>query len=558
MQNIYGQDENTRNAVVALPDGFAQSAGNTLYAWLGSLWRGLHKGDDLVRGLQAARGLRLAQLYVDILEAARLQDRYGAPVFHRELWHPIILRKSLRNKAQENLLTLGGAKQIGPQPPQSEYGDGTVFQMGRMANFEKYVTYPLKGPIAGGARSIADNIVNPAVALARDVNYWIENDTLIFRKEDDPLNDGSPFTRVDLPEMITGEDGTRSPDVECVLWASDVLIDRNYISDHLSYALGANAPSSDVVKRILNAAWSATSCGLTPELVKTLLAALLNVPVIQGDRETVVDITLERNAAGAAVARLVQTDRGVYRVSLKANLRKDIQIGTVLIRGDLLDETLRIYPFMNSPVGRGGRFAVPLEQDIPSIVRPPALLRARTEYGVYAMWPESEVKRSVASPGDDGNQHLYFDLGGTASDVAAFWSDVWKTAEDRGVSMETLLGPEGTTVSPADFVLKNLVGANSLFVVVDRAQADDVSLMRNPMFFDMLSDVIPASVRLFLIEHNSVGGEDRIDLGEAGESTFLAAALPEVRECAAARGECVTFRFVRPAPQKVRIRKEEE
>ena len=100
MNNIYGHDENTRNAIVALPDGFAETAGNTLYAWLGSLWRGLHAGDDLVRGLQTARGLRLAQLYLDILEAARLQDRRGAPVFHRALWHPIAIRKSQRNQAQ--------------------------------------------------------------------------------------------------------------------------------------------------------------------------------------------------------------------------------------------------------------------------------------------------------------------------------------------------------------------------------------------------------------------------------------------------------------------------
>ena len=52
MENIYGQTEQERNSSVSLPDGFAGNAGDTLYSWLGSLWRGLHEGDGMVRGLQ--------------------------------------------------------------------------------------------------------------------------------------------------------------------------------------------------------------------------------------------------------------------------------------------------------------------------------------------------------------------------------------------------------------------------------------------------------------------------------------------------------------------------
>ena len=76
------------------------------------------------------------------------------------------------------------------------------------------------------------------------------------------------------------------------------------------------------------------------------------------------------------------------------------------------------------------------------------------------------------------------------------------------------------------------------------------------MFFDMLSDVVPAAVRLFVIEHNAVGGEDRMELGTAKEKTELTAALPAVKEEMVC-GEHVRFRFVRPQPLKVRVRKEE-
>jgi hypothetical protein len=78
------------------------------------------------------------------------------------------------------------------------------------------------------------------------------------------------------------------------------------------------------------------------------------------------------------------------------------------------------------------------------------------------------------------------------------------------------------------------------------------------MFFDMLSSVVPSAIRLFLVEHNGVGGDDKADLGEASEDTFLAAALPRAADDSPEAGEGVFFRFVRPAPAKVRARKEEE
>lgn len=564
MENIYVQSEREMNSIVEIPGGYAADAGNTLYSWLGSLWRGLHAGDGMVRGLQRARGIRLAQLYIDVLEAARLQDREGAPVFHRELWHPIVVRASRRDTAQENMLELGkGSMRVGPQPAGSEYGEGAVFRMGRMAGFEGCVTYPLDADVAGGALSIVDNVVNPTVSMERGVDFEIRNGSVIFPKGNDPLGDSSPFERYDLPELVEGPDGVKSADVEAVLWASDVLIDRNYISDHLSYALGADAPSSAAVKRILNAAWSSVADGLTPELVKTLMAAMLNVPAILDETETVRDITFERDAGGNAAARIVRTDRHAYRVSMKATLLRSVRVGATLHRGDLLDETVRIYPHMNVRPGED-RYSVPARLDIPSVTLPSAILRARTEHGVYAMWGESEVRRSASSPGTDDRPHLYFDLGGTEADVSAFWEGVWRDADASGTDLSKVI--VGKKVSPAEFMLRNLVGANTLFVVVDRSQADDVSMMRDPMFFDMLSDAVPSAMRLFLVEHDAVGGDDAADMGAGLETTSLhaslsagdaisAAPLPGMGGRPPSFGERVSARFVRVPPAKVRGRK---
>lgn len=555
MENIYGQSEQEMNSSASLPDGFAEKSGNTLYSWLGSLWRGLHEGDGMVRGLQAARGIRLAQLYLNILEAARLQDRRGAPVFHRELWHPIVVRRSTRNKSQENLLVVGEENVVGPQTSEEPYGIGTVLEIGRLGAYKNYVTYPIGAEIAGGSMTIVDNIVNPKVFMQRDVDFVIRNNSIIFHVTNDPLGEVSAFDRYDLPGVID-EDGHEVADMESVLWASDVLIDRNFVSDHISYALGANAPSSAAVKRILNAAWDSVSSGLTPELVRTLIAAMLNVPVIQTERETVVDI-----ASGDGFTTVI-TDHGEYRISPKARLANGLHIGSVLRRGDFLDESVRIYQNLNTP--KESPFSVPLEQDVPSVPLPPALLRAKTEYGVYAMWGQSVVKSRNGRP-----DRLYFDVGGTESDVESFWEDIWKSAEESGVKMESLIGSEGSVVSPAWFFLRHLVGANTIFVVVDKSQIDDASMMRNPMFFDMLSDVVPSATRLFLVEHSAVG-DDMMDLGDAEELSSVAAALPRAVECvtegsvpglsgrASSFGERVSVKFVRPSPIKTRGRKEEE
>ena len=570
MDNIYGQDELKRNSIVELPDGFAENAGDTLYSWLGSLWRSVHKGDSMVRGLQKSRGIRLAQLYLDLLEAAKLQDRNGAPVFHRELWHPIVIRRSERNRAQENMLDMGDGAVMGPQEQGSVYGEGTVLQMGRLANYKDFVTYPIGSNIAAMPAVIVDNIINPTIMMKYNEDgtgdFEFRNSSIIFRKEADPLAEDSPFQKYDLPDMVhSNPDDLDSPevaDMETVLWASDVLIDKNYIAEHLSYPLGANAPSSDVVKRILNAAWDSVASGLTPELLRTLMAAMLNIPVIQNEVETVISIEVSDEA------QVVRTDKGVYRVSPKAMLIKGIHSGTVLHRGDLLDQSLRIYPLLNVSHVKSD-FSVPMEQDIPSIVLSSNILGVKTEYGIYAMWGKETVKRSRTSPGSDANPHLYFDVGGTESDRNVFWEGVWKRSEDAGMNMADILGVEGSIVSPAEFFLKNFVGANTIFAVIDRGQLDDASLLRDPMFFGMLTSVVPSAMRLFLVEHRPVV-DDMDLLDETQDSALLAASLPVGVEdvCAeplpglqgrgASFGDRVRMRFIRPVPAKIRGKKEEE
>lgn len=548
MENIYGQTEAERNSIAEIPSGLSEKAGDTLYSWLGSIWRGAHKGDGMVRGIQKARGIRIAQMAVDIAEASMMKNRRRVPVFHRELWRPVTVRLSQRDRSQENMLSIGGEAVIGAQTSEDPYGVGTVLEIGKLGAYRNYVTYPVGDEIAGGALTIVDNIVNPTVRLERDVDFVIRGGSIIFPRENDPLADGSSFDRIDIPGVID-DGGASVPDMKAVLWASDVLVDRDYIAGHLSYEIGANAPSTDLAKRIVNAALDAVSCGLTPEIARTLIAAMLNVPVIQEDSETVIGI------APGEDGTVVTTDKGEYRISPKAKLLGSVSSGATLRRGDLLDGSFKIYSGANSILSDNG-LADEFMKDIPSVVLPSQMLRASTEHGVYAMWGKSMVKKAKSS-GGGGTQRLYFDIGGTDADVSAFWESVWESADESGVEMSDLIGEEGSEISPASFVVRNFVGANTMFVVVDRSQIDDDSMMRDPMFFGMLSDVVPSSMRIFLVEHSPVSG-DVSDIGDADEASAAYASVPVASDVAGGRSESVSVRLVRPSPAKVGRRKEEE
>lgn len=570
MDNIYNKSDLERFSIVDLPEGYIEDTYAKIYSWLGSFWRNIHTGKGFVKGLQHTRAVQLAQYYVDMLEALNLQDRRDAPVFHRELWRPMVIRKSQRNTAQENLLKLGENDIVaGEQPDGSIYGKGTVLQLGRLGAFEKYVTYPVSeadGEVRRIASTIVDNPINPTVTLTAGTDFTFDNGSLIFPLDADPLGDESQFLAYDVvDDDLEGQD-----DIETVLWATDALVDKNFISDHMSYVIGIDAPSTDVVKRIVNAGWTSINNGLTPELLKTLMAAMLNIPVIQEDEEKILGVEFVEDDEEDYT--LVTTDCNEYRVSRFAKLRDCVKVGNVLERGEFLDQSVKIYPFLTDPSGDRtapdhieniSEYADILKYDVPVVDVPPALLRTRTTHGLYVTWASTRVKQSIDDPLDsNGNPHLYFSVYGTADDVDAFWKDIWDRAEAEGKSMEDYLGPVGTEIVPAEFFMKHMIGANTLIITVDRNQVDDLSLMRNPMFFDILSSVVPSAIRLFFIEHIETDKDEAVMDGldeEEDPYAYMGSedevdydSVPGLRGKKSSYGERVDMRLVRRNPRRGR------
>lgn len=519
MENIYNKSDLDRNSEQSVPEGYRSASYLQLMKWLGGFWRNVHTGTDFVKGIQGARSMALAQFYLDMLEGLKLQDRKGAPVFHREMWKPLVIRKGSEGKGAENILKLGkNSAVMGAQPEGGMYISESL-RIGRMAEFADYVTYPVSGGISSIVSGICDNPINPTVSWKAGSDFSYENGTIVIPRSKDPFRPGSEFVSYDVAD-------DSGDDIETVLWASDVLIDKGYIPDHIGYALGIDPESSDVAKRILNAGWDSLTGGLTPQAMRTLIAAMLNVPVIQDESEKVLSIDSDESGT------TVRTDRNEYTVSPSAELSGSVSVGSVMHRGDFLDTTARVYPLMNSfdaerlasaSLGVSG-----FREDVPVIDVPASIVRADTHGGICVTWDKVPV--TSAGTDSNGNEMPWFKLGGSEDDVSSFWADAWDYAERNGIDLMRMVresasgassdSSDGSSssgileISPAEFFIKYLIGANTIIVTVDAASADDTRMIRDPMFFGLLRNAVPSGMRLFFIEHLQAGdGGDAYDMG---------------------------------------------
>lgn len=520
MTNVYNKNVFDRNSIQEVPAGYIDDAANNLLTFLGSFWRNIHEGRELVKGLQSVRGVKAAQFYLDLLESLKLQDRRGMPVFHRELWKPLVIRRSQCNSANENVLRLGSGADLGPQAPGSKYGEGTELKIGVMGSLKGYVTYPVEGDIKAIVSGITNNVINPTVSYkvsqdfpSDDVIYV--NGTIIFPEDKDPFAPDSGFEAYDVVDDV--RDSSKS-DVETVLWASDALIDKDYIRDHMAYAIGVACESTDITKRILNAEWDAINCSMTPELFRTLVAAILNIPVIQEAEETVRGVAELEDGS-----KLVRTDAHEYTVYSKAALRDCVAPGAVMHRGDLLDQSVKVYPLLTdvSPEKLAGttEYADIVKLDVPVISMPRTILRTKTSNGLFVDWTPTDIlwDGDYYGPKDEDNPNgkyrkLYFKLGGPEADVAAFWEDVWAEADRNGVDLDDVFAdceysesssssPGAWQIIPAAFFLQHLLGANTLIVTFDRRQVEDAARIHDQLFFNLLTKAMPSGMRLFFVEH---------------------------------------------------------
>ena len=470
--------------------------GDTLFQWLGTLWTGLYEDSPYLRRCQGAKALASAQTHLDALECYALNGRHTVPVHHRRRWYPVTVRMSERDTGPASALKLGMAPApvLGAQPQASVYPTGLVFKLGGSVTYADVVTYPAPFDLKAAAVAV-DNIATPKVMLVRDKDFTIRDGTIVLRRDRDPFVD---------PAFVQTQG--QGDDMEAVLWFTDAFVDRGHVQDYLGSVFGIAADSTDYDKAVLNAAWDMITAGPTLNRLTAAICALFGVPVT-GGAEVVSEVFTQ---AGSTV---IATDVNVYTVPGNAVLNPAVTVGAALPEATPLTMAVNIYTRLHDPTSAWTREHYPeLHQDIPAVTLPKSFFAADLEHGFAVNWELVPIYYA----GDDGNGNpkLWFPMEGKAADLAKFWNEVWRRCENDGVSLRTCFaghiddtvtsrpGQIWGYIEPLDFMLRNLIAANSVFVAVDVEQLEPGMRGRiTPALLGLITEALPASTRLFLVEH---------------------------------------------------------
>jgi hypothetical protein len=505
---------------VPLPD-FVKN-GNTLTEWLGLFWTRIYENADFVQSFEHGQGLLAAQLYLDYLENIDLIDRNTVPVFHRERWKPIVIKRSDRGKGNANLLRVGMTPppKVGPQPAGTPYVEGEVYKVGGHAEFTNATSYPLPDGLTDVMTCICDNIAVPKTVLIRGTDFIIRENTIFFLRNNDPFDDPN------FPRRVTTEEGHE--DEEILLWTVDALIDRDYVYRHLGYVMGLETESTEFYRKMINGLWDLYNLGTPISIVKSGLGALLGEPTIIHTREVVELIRPEDQYLK------IVTDKEVYDVSLDATLREEVVVGAVLRAGEFLTETIRLYETLDPmKLAAANEYGERLRDDLYSLFFDDTLMRAPLRFGVGASWELSDIVNTGFDA--NGNPKLKCDLYGTASDIDAFWNDFWQYLEDHNISSETcfeaylddivvpVVGAVYGRVPPLEYFMRYFLKANAMVIVVERDRLTSGPTDRDPVgLLTFMQDVIPAHIFLFVVEQRHLEPEeyDMTLLGSEIERTY--------------------------------------
>jgi hypothetical protein len=490
--------------------------GSNIVASLGSFWTTLYQDSDLVKSYGGGTGIDAAQIYLNFLEVAATLGKASIPVFHREQWHPIIIRKSRRDVGNNLKIPFGQQPLVsfGPQPTDTEYLPEKVYSVGGPANRFGQVGYEtiIRG-WAHGIDRVMDQIVDPQVVLLRNVHFQIKADTITF------LDHFDPFDNPSFPRRVVRDPTTGEIDEEILLWGTHALTDNFYVRDHFGYAINLNETSTQLYLDRVCALWNLRFGGTTLEIFKEACGQMLGVQTIREDGEVIEQVYTESNGDIAVV-----TDKHAYRFTDLETLRPVVVPGASFNRGDYLTNTIKLYHKLDTTkfFSGNGRTLDEFLADVPALFLPKALIGNYSAPGGFiAKWEDTDI----VFHGNDanGNPKLRFALGGQEQDLDLFWEEIWARAEQTNQSLadtfaEFLSSPppylqEGITVgtlNPLKFYMDNCLKANASVLVVDFPALRPY--IRSLDILARLRKLIPAHTFLFIVARQEIA-EEPFDLG---------------------------------------------
>lgn len=433
-----------------------------LLSLLGSFWNDVFTQAGLVESLLESRARQDQQTLVNLNEAAGCLSRQQTPVLHAQRWLPLTLLASDRNRADllkirygepglvygDRSYTYGSASRLRWLADPMLAADQTVEVFERNA----LAAFPLPHDVRH-VRLIASTVGAPSVVLTSGVDFVIDEarGTLVFRTN--PFED----SRLAPEPVYTGAEET---DQQLTLWLFNAQTDKRYLQSHVAYPLQVTVPSAESAKQYLNAVWDGLVEGTGESHIRRVLAAVLDIELVQHDRETV-----EAIDTGDADFLWIITDQHAYR------FQKDdtplVAVGDVVFRDQSLTKALQFFEF--------NRGEVPPADEVPSLQMPRETLGDGYRDGLAFV----NAARDVTLQTTDGHAELRFPLGGWPDDVERFWREVHTRGISQGMTLAEALDTRTnkvgqptaavlpTTINPLEFLVQNHLRNNAWLAKLD-------------------------------------------------------------------------------------------
>lgn len=463
-----------------------------LFDLLGSFWTQYYQDRNFVRGLQGGVESEGAQTYLDFMQRIAALSRFDVPVFRKEYWVFLPLRKSEENAGNASVIRYGDVSLA--------YGDGSIY-----GGFGKPKDYIFDLPAGLKTMSAVTNrLTNASVVWVNGADFTIENGAIVFPE--------SPFENDLIAQRpIINEDGVQV-DREVGLWAYLGEWDLQWIWDRFGFAVGLWLQSSQAYKDLVNALWDMRMFGGTELSFRMATAAITGIPCVQETTETVKNIITYSDTLHSG--RVVVTDQHSYTVPVSATLT--VSEGSTVHAGDTLVDTweLILLNQKNRDIS-----------NVKALALSPSFLSGG--YRGNLVFNNLKVDLEYVGIDADGKTFVKFEVGGYTEDTEKFWQTVQtagKTGDYNTLAeyLDIRNNPAGQPgpgdlpqhVNPLDFLLDN-VFKNNLFLLRVKPQ----EFVNSPDLLRLFTDLrynIPANTTFILVVDLTVN-VDELDLETNGD-----------------------------------------
>ena len=452
--------------------------GYYLYRSLGSFWTYIFQDKKALQGYTLGQAEELTQSYLKLAEVINTYSVKNIPLYSKEKWKPLFVKKSAANKASFKFESAGAV--FGTQSQDDPYYANRLFRFGLPKETGDSVYGYEVGSNIKDFALLANRVISPSLVLLPGVDCTLSNGVIYFNKDifnSDYFPKSKILGEFGRPVQFKDSSGELVDDELIVLWMHDASVDVDYLYKNFGVLFDFKLPTSQNYKDILKAFMKLAVDGPSIEALIAALSSFCGLPTVIEPTETVEEIFTNSNNT----YRFIVTDKQVYKLPIEQELARNIQVGKKIHAGQCIGAGLEVVDTVVTPDWWRNNIK-PKKLGFPA-----HLFAANIKHQLFF---ESDVTLITKTNGE-----IHFPVSGNPKDVEAFHAHINNPTNKTIISEKLgLLGDDtaGLYSSPLDFVFSNFFKNNTLLIKL--AFYSDKQLK---LFFDMLPTIkeyLPAHV----------------------------------------------------------------